>query len=101
MVRNGKRVWMFNDQGELIIAALSPDGFEEISRAKLIEPTAGQFSGTWSSVVTDDSGPPAPGDTSRAVTNATGVTWSHPAYANKHVFVRNDNQLVCANLTAP
>ena len=27
-----------------------------------------------------------------------GVCWSHPAYANKHVFARNDEELVCASL---
>jgi hypothetical protein len=28
-----------------------------------------------------------------------GVTWTHPAFANKHVFIRNDNKLVCADLS--
>jgi hypothetical protein len=75
MVRNDDRVWMFNDQGELIIAKLSPAGFDEISRAKLIEPTTGQLD------------------------RGNGVTWSHPAYANRHIFVRNDTRLVCADLS--
>jgi outer membrane protein assembly factor BamB len=77
LVRNGDRVWLFNESGELIIAELSPKGFREISRAKLIEPTKGQLS--------------------RA---GTGVCWSHPAFAYKHVFARNDNELVCASLAA-
>ncbi len=76
MVKNGKRIWMFNERGELIIAELSPEGFHEISRAKLIEPTLGQLS------------------------KRGGVCWSHPAYANKHVFARNDEMLVCASLAA-
>jgi hypothetical protein len=29
-----------------------------------------------------------------------GVTWSHPAFAYRHVFARNDKELVCADLTA-
>jgi outer membrane protein assembly factor BamB len=66
MVQNGDRTWMFNERGELIISRLSPQGFEEISRTKLIEPTPGQL---------DRRG---------------GVCWSHPAYAHKHVFARND-----------
>ena len=41
MVRNGDKVWMFNERGELIISRLAPDGFHEISRAKLIDPTDG------------------------------------------------------------
>lgn len=76
MVRNGERVWIFNDQGELIIAKLSPQGFHEISRAKLLEPTTGQLP------------------------RGEGVTWSHPAYANGHIFVRNDRELVCVDLRA-
>jgi len=76
MVRNGKRIWMFNERGELIIATLSPAGFHEISRAKLIEPTTAQLG------------------------QRDGVCWSHPAYAYKHVFARNDRELVCASLAA-
>jgi hypothetical protein len=33
----GKRLgWLFNDQGELILAKLSPKGYEELSRAKIL-----------------------------------------------------------------
>ena len=74
MVRNGRNMWMFNERGELVIARLSPKGFEELSRAKLIDPTTEQLS------------------------MRNGVCWSHPAYANRHVFARNDRELVCASL---
>jgi outer membrane protein assembly factor BamB len=74
MVRNSDKTWMFNERGELLITKLSPAGYEEISRTQLIEPTPGQL---------DRRG---------------GVCWSHPAYAYKHVFARNDNKLVCASL---
>ena len=77
MVRNGRRVWMFNERGELIISELSPKGFHEISRAKLIEPTTEQLG------------------------QRGGVCWSHPGFAYKHVFARNDRELVCASLAAP
>ena len=73
-VKNGDKVWMFNERGELIISRLSPEGFHEISRAKLIEPTLDQLR------------------------QRGGVCWSHPAFAYKHVFARNDNELVCASL---
>jgi outer membrane protein assembly factor BamB len=76
MVRNGDQMWMFNERGELIIAKLSPQGFQEISRAKLIDPTTEQLQ------------------------SRGGVCWSHPAYAYKHVFARNDHELVCASLAA-
>ena len=76
MVRNGDRIWMFNERGELVIGTLSPQGFREISRAKLIAPTTEQLD------------------------SRNGVCWSHPAYAYKHVFARNDRELVCASLAA-
>ena len=74
-VQNGEITWMFNEHGELIISRLSPEGFEEISRARLIEPTTGQLN-----------------------RKGTGVTWTHPAFAGRHVYVRNDRELVCADL---
>jgi outer membrane protein assembly factor BamB len=76
MVKNGPRMWMFNERGELVIAKLSPQGFQEISRAKLIKPTRVQLS------------------------QREGVCWSHPAYAYRHVFARNDEELVSASLAA-
>jgi len=76
LVRNGQRTWLFNERGELIIARLTPEGFREISRAKLIEPTLHQLR------------------------RRGGVTWSHPAFAYRHVFARNDKELVCADLSA-
>lgn len=77
MVVQRDRLWMFNERGELIIARLSPRGYEEISRAKLIEPTTEQLR------------------------QRGGVCWSHPAYADRHVFARNDKQIVCAGLARP
>lgn len=73
-VQNGDRIWIFNERGQLIIARFSPEGYEEFSRAQLLKPTLGQL--------------PQRG----------GVCWSHPAYAYQHVFVRNDEELVCASL---
>jgi outer membrane protein assembly factor BamB len=74
MVRHGDRMFMFNERGELIIARLSPRGYQEISRAKLIEPTTDQLR------------------------QRGGVCWAHPAYANRHVYVRNDKELLSASL---
>jgi len=42
-VKNGDKVWMFNERGDLILSKLSPEGYNEISRAKLIEPTESQL----------------------------------------------------------
>lgn len=75
-VENGDNVWMFNERGELIIARLSREGYQELSRAKLIEPTLEQLR------------------------ERDGVCWSHPAFADRCVFARNDKELVCASLAA-
>ncbi|MBN2269713.1 MAG: PQQ-binding-like beta-propeller repeat protein, partial [Sedimentisphaerales bacterium] len=75
MVRQNDNVWIFNERGELIISRLSPGGYSEISRTKLIDPTEGQL---------DQRG---------------GVCWSHPAFAYKHIYARNDQELVCADLS--
>lgn len=77
LIRAGERTWLFNERGELIIARLTPDGFREISRAKLLDPTTDQLP-----------------------RRREGVTWSHPAFAQRHVFARNDKELVCADLSA-
>lgn len=75
-IRQANREIMFNDQGELIFAELSPEGFHEISRAKLIAPTRKQLN------------------------RRGGVTWSHPAIADGYIFIRNDKELLCASLRA-
>ena len=77
MVRHEDRIWMFNERGELIISKLSPKGFHEISRAKIIEPTQGQLPGA----------------------RRGGVCWSHPAFANRRIYARNDRELTCMDLS--
>jgi outer membrane protein assembly factor BamB len=77
MVQNGDQTWMLNERGELIIARLTPEGFSELSRARLLSPTTEQLR------------------------RRDGVVWAHPAYANRCIFARNDNELVCASLAAP
>ena len=73
MVKNGNRFFLFNENGDLIIARLTPSGYQELSRAHLLEPT----------------------------NTAAGrnVLWSHPAFANRHVYARNDKELICADLS--
>ncbi len=73
LVKNGARFFLFNEKGDLIIAKLTPGGYEEISRAHLLDPT------------NSDPGRP--------------VVWSHPAFANRCVYARNDKELVCVSLT--
>jgi outer membrane protein assembly factor BamB len=74
LVRQGDRFWIFNDSGDLILARLSPKGYDEIDRAHLLEPTL--FS------------------------RGRDVVWSHPAFANRCVYVRNDKEIICVSLAA-
>ncbi|MBL8211428.1 MAG: PQQ-like beta-propeller repeat protein [Bryobacterales bacterium] len=78
LVRNGERVFIYNDRGELIVARLRPEGYEEISRVKLLKPMS------------------TPG----ARRELQAVNWSHPAFANRHVVVRNDEEVVRFSLDA-
>ena len=72
IVKNGQRFFLFNEGGDLIIAKLEPKGYEEISRAHLLAPA------------NKDPGRP--------------VVWSHPAFANRRIYARNDNEIICASL---
>ncbi|HTK77495.1 MAG TPA: PQQ-binding-like beta-propeller repeat protein [Gemmataceae bacterium] len=74
-VKNGDRFVMFNEAGELILAKLDRQGYHEISRAKIIEPTGK----TWKD---------------------RPIVWSHPAFAHKCVYARNDKEIVCVSLAA-
>ena len=74
VVQNGWRSFIFAETGELILARLSPQGFEELGRQQVLEPTGECF------------GRP--------------VVWSHPAYANRCLVVRNDKEIVCVDLAA-
>jgi outer membrane protein assembly factor BamB len=75
MIPNGDRVFFANDQGELVIGRISPAGYEEISRAKLIRPVS-------------------------KIENRL-LVWSHPAFANRCVYARNDEEIVCVSLARP
>jgi outer membrane protein assembly factor BamB len=77
-VRTGDRYFINNDRGELVIARLSPEGFAEVDRTKLIEPTH-------------------PYVRRRQLPN---VLWSHAAYANKHIVIRNDREIVRFSLAS-
>lgn len=72
LVKNGDKFFLFSETGHLIIAKLSPNGYEELSRAKILEPTNECF--------------------------GRDVVWSHPAFADKCCFARNDKEIVCVSL---
>jgi outer membrane protein assembly factor BamB len=75
LVKNADRFFLANEKGDLIIARLTPKGYDEISRTHLLDPT------------NHDPG--------------RDVVWSHPAFANRCVYARNDKEIVCADLSSP
>jgi outer membrane protein assembly factor BamB len=72
LIPHDDRVIISNEQGDLIFAKLSREGYKELSRAKMIEPTQ---------------------PIQRRMT-----VWSHPAFAMRSVFARNDGELIRVNL---
>lgn len=68
----GDRYWLFNEHGDLIVARLNEKGYEELGRWHVLEPD------------------------NRMARHP--VVWSHPAYANRACFVRNDSEIVCVDL---
>ena len=74
LVKNGDRFFLFNDSGDLVLAFLSKDGYQEIDRFRVLKATN--------------------------YTGSRDVVWSHPAFADKCLFARNDEELVCVNLAA-
>ena len=81
IVQHGARYFVHNDAGDLIIAQFTPTGYVEHSRTRLIEPTTSAGYG--------------PGRFFDRV-----VSWAHPAFANRHVVQRNDNEIIRASLAA-
>lgn len=74
LVKHEDRFFLFNEQGDLLLARLSPKGYEELGRFHVLEATSSTF------------GRP--------------VVWSHPAFARQCLFARNDKELVCVSLAA-
>lgn len=71
---DGGRVWLFAETGDLILARLTPEKYEELGRMHLLDPTNECF--------------------------GREVVWSHPAFADRCIFARNDRELVCVSAAA-
>lgn len=74
IIKQEENFWMFNERGELLITRMSRSGYEEIDRVQMIEPTNRAF--------------------------GRNVVWSPPAWANRKVFLRNDKECICVDLSA-
>ena len=66
------RTWIFSETGDLILAELTPQAYREVGRMHLLAPTNECF--------------------------GRDVVWSHPAFAGRCVFARNDEELICVSL---
>ncbi|MCZ6673226.1 MAG: pyrrolo-quinoline quinone, partial [Verrucomicrobia bacterium] len=64
--------YIFSENGDLIIAELTLNGYKEIGRQNVLEPTNFAMN--------------------------RKVVWSHPAFAGKTMFARNDNKLIAVDL---
>lgn len=74
VVKHADKFFLFTETGDLVTAEFSPAGFTETGRMHVLEPT-----GQWQN---------------------RSVVWSHPAFANRCVYIRNDQELVCVSLSA-
>ena len=74
LVKQGDRFFLASERGDLIIARLTPEKYEELGRAHILEPTGLAF--------------------------GRSVWWSHPAFAHRCAYARNDTELVCVSLAA-
>ncbi|WP_200836537.1 outer membrane protein assembly factor BamB family protein [Roseiconus lacunae] len=67
------RYLMFTELGDLVIARLTTEGYEEIDRTNVIEPTSVAF--------------------------GRRVVWSAPAVDQGRLFIRNDNEVICLQVS--
>jgi outer membrane protein assembly factor BamB len=72
IVKNGDRFFLFAENGDLIIAKLTPEKYEELDRVNILAPTGAAF--------------------------GRKVVWSHPAFSERCGFFRNDKEIVCVSL---
>ena len=72
LIKHEDRHFLFSEKGDLIIARLTPQKYEEFGRAHLLEPTG-----------------PA---------QRREVVWSHPAFAAKNIYARNDREIISVSL---
>jgi outer membrane protein assembly factor BamB len=73
IVPQGDRFFFFTEKGDVVIGRLTPRGYEEVSRTNILKPDNKMARGRL-------------------------VIWSHPAFAGKCIFARNDHEIVCVSL---
>lgn len=74
VTKHEDRFFIFGENGDIVIAQLTPEKYVELSRAKLLDPVGKAL--------------------------GRSIVWCHPAYADRCVFARNDQEIVCVSLAA-
>lgn len=74
-IRDTDRYFLMSETGDLQMAQMTKDGYKDLGRFKAIEPTSECF--------------------------GRSVVWSHPAYANRTAYIRNDKEIVAVSLAKP
>lgn len=71
-IGNRDRYLLFSEIGDLIMARMTRSGYEELGRFHALEPSGNAF--------------------------GRDVVWSHPAYANRTAYMRNDQEIIAVSL---
>ena len=74
LVPHQERVFIWNDQGELLLTRLTPNGCETLGRAKLLATSEH--------------------------TRGRDILWCHPAFAHRCLYVHNGKEFICVSLAA-
>jgi outer membrane protein assembly factor BamB len=72
IVKNGDRFIFFAETGHVVLGKLTPKGYEETARAKILDQTNAAF--------------------------GRKVVWCAPAFADRKMYVRNDKEIICVYL---
>ena len=84
-IKHEDRYFVYNENGDLIIVRFSPDGYVELDRTHLLNPTSRSGYG--------GARPGSRGRVSHGQSDRL-VVWAHPAFANRHIVLRNDEEII-------
>ena len=74
-IGDSDRYFIMSENGDLMIARLTPQKFESLGRFAAVKPSGEAF--------------------------GRSVVWSHPAYANRTAYIRNDKEIIAVDLAKP
>ena len=84
-IKHEDRYFVYNENGDLIIARFGPEGYVELDRTHLLDPTSQSGYGLSQA---GSRSRRRHGDSNRL------VNWAHPAFANRHIVLRNDEEVI-------